>query len=95
MAWGFIMELPMTQQEYDALDAAVGPEDPEGLILHTGSLTGSGIRIIDVWESKEAYERFEREQLMPAWASLGGDPPAGPPPRQEFEVHNLRGPAAA
>lgn len=95
MAWGFIMELPMTQEQYDALDAAVGPEDPQGLILHTSSKTDTGMRVIDVWESKEAYEQFERETLMPAWAELSGEPPAGPPPRQEFEVHNARGPARA
>jgi hypothetical protein len=94
MAWGFIMELPMSQEEYDALDAAVGPEDPPGLILHTGSATaGGGFRIIDVWESKAAYEKFEQETLMPAWLGLGGDPPDGPLPREEFDVHNMRGAA--
>ena len=94
MAWGFIMELPMSQEEYDALDAAVGPEDPPGLIFHLGSATASGFRIIDVWESKAVYEQFEQEILMPAWLGLGGEAPDGPLPREEFDVHNLRGPAA-
>jgi len=94
MAWGFIMELPMTQEEYDQLDAAVGPEDPPGLILHTGSRTATGMRVIDIWESKEAYETFERETLMPAWMGLGGEAPPGPPPRTEFDVLGMRGPAA-
>lgn len=95
MAWGFIMELPMTQQQFDQLDAAVGPDDPPGLIVHAASRTAEGMRVIDVWESKEAYEMFERERLMPAWIGLTGEAPAGPPPRTEFDVHHLRGQAAS
>jgi hypothetical protein len=53
------------------------------------------MRIVDVWESKEAYERFERETLMPAMERIGAQPPeGGPPPREEYEIHNMRGPAA-
>ena len=92
MAWGFISELPVSLDEYDRLNAEVG-EDPEGLILHTASEKNGKARIIDVWESKEAYERFERDTLMPAMAQAGLEPPTeGPPPRDEFEVHNMRGP---
>ena len=91
MAWGFIMELPMSQAEYDALDAAVGPDDPPGLIFHAASASEDGFRIVDVWESKADYERFEEERLMPAWLSVGGEAPDGPLPRTEFDVHNVRG----
>jgi hypothetical protein len=91
MAWGFIMEFPVSAEEYDALDGAVGP-NPEGLIFHVAARSGDGMKIIDVWESKEAYERFERDVLMPAAEQAGMAPAdgSGGLPLEEFEVHNLR-----
>jgi len=38
----------MTQQEYEALNAAVGPDDPPGLILHTSSKMATWMRVLDV-----------------------------------------------
>jgi heme-degrading monooxygenase HmoA len=94
VAWGFITELPISLEEYDRVDSAIEGE-PDGLILHTSSEKNGRVRVIDVWESKDAYERFEREKLMPAMERIGAEPPAGgPPPRDEFDVHNIRGPAA-
>jgi hypothetical protein len=94
MAWGFISELPVSRDEYDQVNAEIG-DDPPGLILHTASEKDGKMRIIDVWESKDAYERFEQSTLMPAMARIGAAPPeGGPPPRDEYEVHNMRGPAA-
>jgi len=93
MAWGFISELPISAEEYDRLNGEI-TQEPDGLILHTGSRKGETMRIVDVWESKDAYERFERETLFPALESIGADTSGGPPPREEFEVHNMRGPAA-
>jgi hypothetical protein len=93
MAWGFVTELPMSREAYDRLDGEI-TEDPEGLIIHTASERGGSMRVIDVWESKEAYERFQRDVLMPAAARVMGDMSnAQSPPLDEFEVHNMRGPA--
>ena len=93
MAWGFISELPITAEQYDQLNAEIGA-DPPGLIVHTSSRTDGGIRIVDIWKSEADYRRFEEQELMPAMERLGWPAPDGPPPRQEFEVHNLRGPGA-
>jgi heme-degrading monooxygenase HmoA len=93
MAWGFISELPISREQYDRLNGEIG-QDPEGLILHTSSEKGGSMRVIDVWESKEAFERFEQETLMPAAGRAGIEMPDGPPQRDEFEVHNMRGPGA-
>ena len=89
MAWGFITEFPFPAEEYDRLDREVGP-NPEGLIVHIAAKSGDGMKIIDVWESKEAYDRFEQEMLMPAMGRIGLATPDRPPPRDEFEVHNMR-----
>jgi heme-degrading monooxygenase HmoA len=94
MAWGFIGELPISREQYDRLNAEIS-EDPEGLILHTAAEHGSGMRIIDVWESEAAYRRFEEETLMPAMGRAGLETPSEePPPLDSYDVHNLRGPAA-
>jgi hypothetical protein len=94
MAWGFIGELPISREQYDRLNAEI-PEDPEGLILHTAAEHDDGMRIIDVWESEEAYRRFERDTLTPAMERAGLEAPeGGPPPLDSYELHNLRGPTA-
>ena len=91
MTWGFISELPITPDEYDALDAEL-PDDPPGLILHIASRSSGGMRIIGIWQSEADHRRFEAEQLMPAMGRLGWPPPENPPQPVEFEVHNMRGP---
>jgi hypothetical protein len=94
MAWGHIRDLPISSDEYDAIDAQI-INDPPGLILHAASRWAGGMRIIDVWQSEQDYRRFEQEQIMPVMARLGRRPdPTGPPPATEFEIHNMRGPAA-
>jgi heme-degrading monooxygenase HmoA len=93
MPWGFVTELPISLEDYDRLNGEIG-QDPEGLILHHASQSGNGVRICDVWESKDAYERFERDTLMPAAERAGLQMGGERPPRDEYEVHNMRGPAA-
>jgi hypothetical protein len=41
-----------------------------GLIAHIAGDTAGGFRVIDVWESMEAFERFG-EHLMPLLQDLG------------------------
>jgi len=93
MAWGFIQELPLTVDQYDQLNNEI-TEEPEGLILHTSSEKAGGVRIVDFWDSEDAYRRFERETLMPAIDRIGVAPPAEPPAMDTFEVHNMRGRAS-
>ena len=93
MAWGFISEMAISIDQYDRVDAEIH-EDPAGLILHTASKSGNGVRIIDVWESEDDYRRFEADQLMPVVGRVGGPPPSTPPEPVEFEIHNMRGAAA-
>jgi heme-degrading monooxygenase HmoA len=93
MAWGFIAELPITREEYDRLNGEIA-QDPEGLILHTASEKDGKMRVIDVWESEDAYRRFENETLFPAMERAGLEAPDGPPELDSFQVHSLRGRAA-
>jgi hypothetical protein len=78
-----------TQEQYEAVNAEMGVEEnpPDGLIFHSAGPTEGGWNVIDFWESREAFDRFQQERLGPAIAALGDDGP--PPPNvKEFEVYN-------
>ncbi|MEA2369496.1 MAG: hypothetical protein QOH38_2214 [Thermoleophilaceae bacterium] len=77
---------------YDRVNEVLGVDDnpPDGLIVHTASKTDDGMVIVDVWESREAFDRFSEERLMPAIREvMGGDPPEGGADVQSYEVHHL------
>ena len=48
---------------------------------------------MSLWESKEAFEAFRNERVIPAVSSaLGGDgDAAAPPPSEWFEVKHTQG----
>jgi len=78
-----------TLEQYDDVIGKMGfqPEGagaPHGL-FHWVTKTSDGIRITDVWDSKEAFERFAQDQIGPITQAAGV--PA-PPEIQFFEVHN-------
>jgi hypothetical protein len=64
---------------------------PEGLIVHSAGKTPGGWYVYDIWESREAFERFMNDRLMPAVGELMGSdfqPPEEARP-QFFEVEVL------
>jgi hypothetical protein len=77
---------------YDAVSAEMGIENdpPAGMILHWAGEVDGKWTITDLWESRDAYERFREERLFPAIRTVSGMNPAeGPQPTiTEFEVHN-------
>jgi hypothetical protein len=75
-------------ERQDVREAPIRPEDaPEGLIVHSAGPSEGGWYAYDIWESKEAFQRFAEEKLMPATRELGLAQPAGGP--QFFEVHTI------
>jgi hypothetical protein len=56
-------------QIWDELRKA-GHSHPEGLHYHVGAQQGDGWMVIDVWESREAFDRFS-ETLMPILQKVG------------------------
>jgi hypothetical protein len=85
------MELPVTPDQYDAVDAALDPrgDPPEGLIAHTARFDGETLKILDIWESPEAFGAFAESRLGPTIGeTLGDDAPEGPPEPRFTELHN-------
>jgi hypothetical protein len=92
MAWAFVRDDPeATLELYDKVEAELGDEAPAGLIIHVaGEGPEGGLRVIDVWESKEAYQRFRDERLLPAIERVTGSRPDSPErSTEELNVHHL------
>ncbi|MDQ6806917.1 MAG: hypothetical protein M3065_18605 [Actinomycetota bacterium] len=78
-----------TLEQYDEVIKKMGftPEGaggPGGL-FHWVTATDTGIRVTDVWQTREDFERFAAEQIGPITQEVGI--PA-PPMTSFFEVHN-------
>jgi len=60
-----------------------------GWRVHSAGQGGQGYYVYDIWESREAFERFMEEKLGPALAEvMGGPPPEGGAP-QYFPIDVL------
>jgi hypothetical protein len=60
-------ETDRSTTNYDAVSErlqALGAP-PSGMLVHTAGFTGNGFRIFEVWESREDFERFLNDVLMP------------------------------
>ena len=62
-----------------------GGEMPPGGISHFVTKTDDGMRVVDVWESKEAFERFAQEQIGPYTREVGIEEE---PEIRFYDVHN-------
>jgi hypothetical protein len=84
-----MMDWPgVTADEYDAVRELVGWERdaPAGGMAHVATLTADGLRVTDVWESAEDFQRFVDERLMPGVRQVGI---AGEPNVEIFPNHAL------
>jgi hypothetical protein len=91
MAVGLVIDLDgMTAERYDRLNAEINfpAEPPDGLISHVAAPTAEGFRVVDVWESVDALDRFVEERLGPAMGRVSGGAVAAPAP-QEFPIPRI------
>ena len=78
VTYAYVQDVASSWEQYARFAGDLVDPPPAGLILHVAGPTDEGVRIIDVWESEEAWERFRAERLAPAIAALGG--PSRPEP---------------
>jgi hypothetical protein len=98
MAVGVLIAAPeLTKQVYDAVTekafghaAPIGDDEaPEGLIVHSAGPGEQGYYIYDIWESREAFDRFMTEKMGPAIAEVMGGPPPESGAPQFFPIDVL------
>ena len=88
MAIAMIFTVPIDTKRYDEVlkqleDA--GMSVPPGLLYHVCFATGTGLRVIDMWESQDAFTTFS-QSLLPILQQMGVD--LGQPD-EVAEVHDI------
>ncbi|MCA1644885.1 MAG: hypothetical protein LC797_05225 [Chloroflexi bacterium] len=78
-----------TLEQYDEVISKMGfspggPGSPGGL-FHWVTKTDSGLRVTDVWDSRQAFDKFAQEKIGPITAEVGIPEP---PKATFYEVHN-------
>src|SRR5580700_9054016 len=78
-----------TLEQYDEVVERLGllPGGPAASqqIFHWVAQTENGFRVVDVWESREAFDRFMAENLLPLLREVGV---TRPPEIEYLEIHN-------
>ena len=78
-----------TLDQYDQVIQLMGltprGSTPPHAISHWVAETDDGLRVVDVWESKEDYERYAEEKIGPYTQQVGF---TGPPEITYHDVHN-------
>ena len=90
MAVAVVMEFAgATLDQYDQVIAKMGfspaGAGPRGALFHWVAETADGVRVTDVWESREQFDQFAQEQIGPYTAEAGIP---GPPEVSYVNVHN-------
>ncbi len=88
MPVGFMFEVPGgTVDQYDRamVELNLGENPAAGLLSHTSGPMEGGWRVIDVWESEEAFQTFASTRLGPTLQKVGMPEPK----LTRLEVHNF------
>ena len=80
--------LDQYDQIIEKMGLTPGGGTPPEAISHWVAKTDDGIRVVDVWETREAYDRFAQEQIGPFSAEAGV---TEPPEMTFYETHNHLG----
>ena len=90
MAVAVILDFPgATLEQYDQVVELMGftkgGAGAPGGLFHWVTKADDGIRVVDVWESREIFERFAQEKIGPLTQQVG----VTDPPRTRFcEVYS-------
>jgi hypothetical protein len=58
VSYALVEDVAASWESYERFAADLEQSLPEGLILHAAGRTDEGVRIIEVWQSEEAWRRF-------------------------------------
>jgi hypothetical protein len=82
-------ETDRSTTNYDAIHERIMQGGPvEGFVMHTAGFTGRGFRIVEVWETREHFDRFIEERFMPILKEVAPSD-ARQPEVTVYELHKL------
>jgi hypothetical protein len=92
--YGVITTVPAPVEMYDGMHAEMTKRagtSIDGLLVHVGRATTDGFEVLEVWESKEHYDRANTDIVFPLMRELAGDqsPPSIEQATEAFDVHGL------
>jgi hypothetical protein len=65
MPYACVQDVPIGWDVYQQLMIEVGDAPAEGLVVHLVLRRPGGLRYVDVWESREARQRFIDQRIHP------------------------------
>ena len=84
--YAYVQDVAAEWESYEAIASALGDTAPEGMVMRVAGATDAGFRVIEVWESRGAWEAFRDSQLRPVLRGLAGDAPERPPIFEDLVV---------
>jgi hypothetical protein len=73
MTYSFIQDVPADETIYRQIKDRLGAEAPAGLICHLVIRRDGGLRYVDVWASRQHWERFRDDAVEPAVGAVLGE----------------------
>jgi len=92
--YGIITTVPAPVEMYDGVHAEMTRRTGtsiDGLLVHVGRARADGFEVLEVWESKEHYDRANTDIVFPLMRELAGDQPSPSIEQttEAFDVHGL------
>ena len=88
MAKAFMLEFPGgTLEQYDQVVEGLnlGGKTAPGGILHFAGIVDGNLRVVDVWESQEVFDKFTQEKTIPLMKKFN----LPMPKIISWQVHNI------
>jgi hypothetical protein len=93
MTYAHVVDVPAPVEMYDALHREIvrqGGERVDGLLVHVGRPTATGFQVLEVWQSRAHFDRYNDQVVLPAVEQMTAGRP-GPAPQQAIEEFQVRG----
>jgi hypothetical protein len=68
--YAVVQDVPASWERYAPIAAAIDEERPSGLILHVAGPTDEGFRTIEIWQTRDAWQRWHERSGSTASEAL-------------------------
>ena len=66
MSYAFTRDVPGNIAIYEQIKGALGDTEPPGLIARIVTVIPGGLRHLQIWESEQAWQGYQRQHVEPA-----------------------------